>query len=67
MCCVFTVLTPLVVDVTTEHRVVPVELRSPRHDGETRSNMKGKRNARVFVFPSDENESDLKQHEDDSR
>ena len=39
--------------------VVPVEMRSPRHDGESRSSMKGKRNARVFVFPqSDESETD---------
>lgn len=54
-------LTPLVVDATTRDPIVPVELRSPRHDGESRSNVNGKRNARVFVFPhSDESESDNK-------
>ena len=51
-------MTSLTVDVATDDRVVPVELRSPRHNGESRSNMKGKRNARVFVFPSSDSEND---------
>ena len=46
------------VDVATDDSVVPVELRSPRQEGDTRSRLKEKRNARVFVFPSSDSESD---------
>ena len=51
-------VTSLMVNVATDDRVVPVELRSPRHNGEGRPDMRGKRNARVFVFPSSDSEND---------
>nr|CAB3222844.1 rho GTPase-activating protein 21 [Phallusia mammillata] len=52
---------PLILDVTTDNAVVPVELRSPRGEGGAfpRANMRAKRNARVFMLPSsDDSEAD---------
>jgi len=52
---------PLILDVTTDTAVVPVELRSPRGEGGAfpRPNMREKRNARVFALPSsDDSETD---------